>query len=121
MVLAEFPYAEGAGDSASLSLPEKDIAALRALRERAERVVVVLFSGRPVIIADLLPLADAWVAAWLPGSEGAGVTDVLFGDVQFSGKLPYTWPRRAGAAALNLHNLEEKPAAMAHSSTLATG
>lgn len=108
VVLAEFPYAEGAGDSASLALPKEDVEALRALRERAKRVVVVLFSGRPVILTDLLPLADAWVAAWLPGSEGSGVTDVLFGDVEFSGKLPYTWPRHVEQLPLNIHNLDGK-------------
>lgn len=108
VVLAEFPYAEGAGDSADLTLPQEDIAALRAMRERAERVVVVLFSGRPVIITDLLPLADAWVAAWLPGSEGAGLTDVLFGDAPFTGKLPYTWPRRVSQLPMNINNLDGK-------------
>ncbi len=108
VVLAELPYAEGAGDSATLSLPEEDLEALRALRERAEKVVVVIFSGRPVILTDLLPLADAWVAAWLPGSEGAGVTDVLFGEVQFSGKLPYTWPRRVEQLPLNINNMDGK-------------
>ncbi|MCS6994836.1 MAG: glycoside hydrolase family 3 C-terminal domain-containing protein [Anaerolineales bacterium] len=108
VVLAEFPYAEGAGDSASLTLPNEDLQALRALRERADRVVVVIFSGRPVIITDLLPLAEAWVAAWLPGSEGAGVTDVLFGDAPFTGKLPYTWPRRVEQLPMNIHNAAGK-------------
>jgi beta-glucosidase len=46
-----------------------------------------------LVITEALPLADAWVAAWLPGSEGQGVADVLFGDAPFSGTLPYAWPR----------------------------
>ena len=49
-------------------------------------------TGRPLILDQILPIADAIVVAWLPGSEGAGVTDVLFGDVHPTGKLPRTWP-----------------------------
>jgi len=56
-------------------------------------VVVVLVSGRPLIIDDILDKADAIVAAWLPGSEGHGVADVLFGDYKPTGKLSFTWPR----------------------------
>jgi beta-glucosidase len=92
-VVGEQPYAEGVGDVVDLSLSEPDVAAIRALRERAETVVVVLLSGRPLVIAGQLALADAWVAAWLPGTEGAGVADVLFGDAPSTGKLPFTWPR----------------------------
>jgi beta-glucosidase len=58
--------------------------------------VVVLFSGRPMILGDALNKADAFVAAWLPGTEGAGIADVLFGDFKPTGKLSFTWPRAAG-------------------------
>jgi beta-glucosidase len=92
-VVAERPYAEGVGDSADLALPEADVAMVQRLRERVETLVLVVLAGRPVIITDLLPLADAVVVAWLPGTEGQGVADVLFGDYPFSGTLPYTWPR----------------------------
>jgi beta-glucosidase len=105
VVVGEYAYAEGVGDSADLGLPAEDIKAIERMRERAKKVVVIVLSGRPVIITDQLPLADAWVAAWLPGSEGAGVTDVLFGDVQFSGKLPYTWPRSVEQMPININNL----------------
>ena len=54
--------------------------------------MVILFSGRPLIINTQLNQANAFVAAWLPGTEGAGITDVLFGDFDFVGKLPVTWP-----------------------------
>lgn len=91
-VIGEQPYAEGVGDAEDLSLSENDLAVITRLRERSKKLVVVLISGRPLIITEQLPLADAWVAAWLPGSEGDGVTDVLFGDFPFTGKLPYTWP-----------------------------
>jgi beta-glucosidase len=92
-VVAERPYAEGVGDSADLALPPADLAAARRLRESVRRLVLVVVAGRPVDIAELLPLADAVVVAWLPGSEGAGVADALFGHAPFSGKLPVTWPR----------------------------
>jgi beta-glucosidase len=63
---------------------------------------VVLVSGRPLIINDALAQADAVVAAWLPGSEGAGVADVLFGDYKPTGKLPFTWPRSMSQLPINV-------------------
>ncbi len=92
-VVGESPYAEGAGDRADLSLTAADVALIQAMRQRSQKLVVILVSGRPLVITDQLSLADAWVAAWLPGSEGQGVADVLFGDLPFTGRLPYTWPR----------------------------
>ncbi len=92
-VVGERPYAEGVGDSADLSLSDRDLAVIAGLRERSERLVIILISGRPLIITEPLELTDAFVAAWLPGSEGAGVADLLFGEAPFTGKLPYTWPR----------------------------
>ena len=91
--LGELPYAEGFGDRADLALGEDDIALLERIRRRCQKLIVVLVTGRPLIITEQLPLMDALVVAWLPGSEGQGVADVLFGDVLFNGKLPYTWPR----------------------------
>ncbi len=92
-VVGELPYAEGRGDSASLSLPPGEQRVLRRMEAACARLVVVLITGRPLIITDDLPKWDALVAAWLPGSEGAGVADVLFGDRPFRGRLPVTWPR----------------------------
>jgi beta-glucosidase len=92
-VVGERPYAEGEGDSADLALPSRDLAVLDNLMERCDRLVVVLISGRPLLIADQIDGWDALVAAWLPGTEGQGVADVLFGIEPFQGKLPYTWPR----------------------------
>jgi len=91
VVLAEQPYAEGLGDSSSLSVGGADL--LQKMRAQSKKLIVVILSGRPIIITDLLPMADAWVAAWLPGTEGQGMTDVLFGDKPFTGRLAYTWPR----------------------------
>lgn len=93
LFLGEYPYAEGFGDRADLSLDAADIALLERMRRRCHKVIVVLVTGRPLIITEQLPLMDALVVAWLPGSEGQGVADVLFGDMPFTGRLPVTWPR----------------------------
>lgn len=93
VVVGEEPYAEGRGDKADLSLSDADINLIERVRERSKKLVVILISGRPLIITDQLASTDAFVAAWLPGTEGQGVADVLFGDYAFTGKLSYTWPR----------------------------
>lgn len=108
VVLAEEPYAEGVGDAADISLTELEIDLLNKVREQSKSVIVILLSGRPRVITDELPLADAWVAAWLPGTEGAGVADVLFGDYPFTGKTPYSWPRSLGQLPINTNNLNDK-------------
>jgi beta-glucosidase len=105
VVVAEKPYAEGKGDSANLTLSDADISLIERMRERSKKLVVVLLSGRPLVITDQIALADAFVAAWLPGTEGAGVTDALFGDKPFSGKLPFTWPRSVDQIPFNFANL----------------
>jgi beta-glucosidase len=92
VVVAEPPYAEGEGDSATLELPAADLALIASVRFKVDRLVVVILSGRPVLLDEVLPDADAIVAAWLPGTEGAGVVDVLVGEQPFSGTTPYTWP-----------------------------
>jgi beta-glucosidase len=78
------------------------------MRERAEKVVVIILSGRPVNLTGILPNADAIIAAWWFGTEGAGVTDVLFGDKPFTGKLPYTWMRSADQLPLNINNIADR-------------
>ena len=93
VVLAESPYAEGFGDRADLTLPIEDIQLIERMRQHCQKLVVILLSGRPLILTDQLPFIDALVAAWLPGTEGQGVADVLFGGLPFIGKLPYSWPR----------------------------
>ncbi len=91
-VVGELPYAEGEGDSRTLALPTGEIRVLRRLEQACSRLVVILISGRPLLISEFVDGWDALAAAWLPGSEGAGVADVLFGAVPFRGKLPVTWP-----------------------------
>ncbi|MEA2838651.1 MAG: beta-glucosidase [Bradyrhizobium sp.] len=104
VVLAERPYAEGVGDSSTLALPNGDVALIAKMRPHVTTLVVVVMSGRPMVLDDLSS-ADALVAAWLPGTEGAGLADVLLGDKPFVGTTPYTWPKtpadapRVGKAA----------------------
>ncbi len=93
VVVGEEPYAEGFDDAVDLSLDEADRAAVAAMKAAGIPVVVVVVSGRPLILGEVLEQADALVAAWLPGTEGDGVADVLFGDYNPTGKLPYSWPR----------------------------
>lgn len=92
VVVGELPYAEGMGDTDDLRLSADDRAAIEAMRGVAERVVVVIVAGRPLLITDDVENWDAVVMVWLPGSEGQGVADVLFGLHPFTGKLPVTWP-----------------------------
>lgn len=91
-VVSEAPYAEGWGDNSNPSITTEDLEAINRLKQRSKKVVVIIISGRPLIITDYISGWDAVVAAWLPGSEGRGVADVLFGRKTFTGKLPLTWP-----------------------------
>jgi beta-glucosidase len=94
-VVGEAPYAEGWGDREYPILSTEDLAAIKKLQETSRRVVVVLVSGRPLLVSNEIDSWDGVVAAWLPGSEGAGVADVLFGDVPFTGTLPLPWPHHS--------------------------
>jgi len=91
-IVGESPYAEGWGDDPNPSLSDADIETIKNLRQTSDSLVVILITGRPLIITDEIKNWDALVVAWLPGSEGAGVADVLFGDKQFTGTLPLPWP-----------------------------
>ena len=103
-VVGEMPYAEGVGDRKDLSLSKDDVQLIHSIRKRCENLIVIIISGRPMIITDLLDVADAWIAAWLPGTEGGGIADVLFGDAPFTGRLPYTWPRSNSQIPINIHS-----------------
>jgi beta-glucosidase len=101
-VLGETPYAEGKGDRpGGLGLDATDLATLARLKASGVPVVVVLVSGRPLDIAAQLPDWAALVESWLPGSEGGGVADVLFGDYNPTGRLPVTWPANSAQEPVN--------------------
>ncbi|KAA8543961.1 hypothetical protein F0562_021862 [Nyssa sinensis] len=101
VVVGELPYAETAGDNLNLTIPEPGPSMIENVCGNV-KCVVVLISGRPLVIEPYLPYMDALVAAWLPGSEGHGVVDVLFGDYGFTGKLHRTWFKTVDQLPMNV-------------------
>jgi beta-glucosidase len=102
-VVGETPYAEGHGDRPNgFGLDAEDLALIAKLKASGVPLVVVTVSGRVLDLADQLPQFDGLLAAWLPGSEGAGVADVLFGDYNPTGKLSFTWPKSASQEPINV-------------------
>ena len=121
VVVGETPYAEGFGDvdgpewaydpgdngvprpEKTMHLSDADQLAIRRVCSRAESCTVLIVSGRPMVVPpELLAQIDALVASWLPGSEGLGVADVLFGRKSFKGKLPVSWPRTVAQEPINV-------------------
>ena len=101
VVIGEIPYAEGVGDNGRLTLDsatahKDNLQALADAKSTGLPMIVILLSGRPLLVTDHIKDWDAFIAAFLPGSEGgSGIADVLYGDYDFTGKLPMTWPRTA--------------------------
>lgn len=99
IVVGETPYAEFAGDigdgkgTYKLALSDKHKSYINTYAGKVPKTIVVLVSGRPLVVNNAIDIADAFVVAWLPGSEGDGIAEVLFGDFNFTGKLPHSWPR----------------------------
>ncbi|MGV9355851.1 glycoside hydrolase family 3 protein [Streptomyces misionensis] len=111
VVVGETPYAEGVGDVGnghSLSLSAADRAAVDKVCG-AMKCVVLIVSGRPQLIGDRLGEIDSLVASWLPGTEGEGVADVLYGDRPFTGQLPVTWPRSESQLPINVGDASYDP------------
>jgi beta-glucosidase len=128
VVVGETPYAEGFGDvngpqwgfdpgdhgvlrpKKTMQLSDADTLAVRRVCAQAASCTVLVVSGRPMIIPpELLDGIDALVASWLPGSEGMGVADVLFGKKPFTGKLPVTWPRTVDQEPINVGDASYNP------------
>ncbi|MCA1613730.1 MAG: glycoside hydrolase family 3 C-terminal domain-containing protein [Acidobacteria bacterium] len=109
VVIGETPYAEGVGDRDELSLSAEDVAAVENLKRAGLPVVAVLVTGRPLILEPILAKCDAVVAAWLPGTEGQGVADVLFGDYRPTGKLSFSWPRTNEQIPVNVGDRPYNP------------
>jgi beta-glucosidase len=113
VVVGETPYAEGMGDVGvnghSLALTAADRTNISRVCSAIATCVVLTVSGRPLILTDQLPQIDALVASWLPGSEGAGVADVLFGRRPFTGQLPQTWPASEAQEPINVGDATYAP------------
>ena len=99
VVVGETPYAEfygdigGEMDAYDLTLTPAHQEYIETYSKRGIKTVVVLISGRPLVTTKQIHKSDAFVAAWLPGSEGDGIAEVLYGDYDFKGKLPHSWPK----------------------------
>jgi beta-glucosidase len=123
VVVGETPYAEGFGDVGGpqwqdngVPRPPKDMLLSAADRTAVDRVcgtidrcVVLVVSGRPLIVTDQLAKIDALVASWLPGSQGEGVADALFGKQRFTGRLSQTWPRSLAQEPINVGDRNYRP------------
>ncbi len=132
IVIGERPYAEGKGDVRSSDqvivqagsqvkgslnvldpygntleltrLHPEDFQTIKTVTDKGIPAVVVMISGRPLVVNRELAASSAFVAAWLPGSEGQGIADVLFGDFDFQGKLSFSWPQNTGDYSKNGEN-----------------
>jgi beta-glucosidase len=104
VAIGEKPYAEGNGDTNTLAISSTDATEVSDICSRVKKCVVLLFSGRPMIINTQLNQSTAFVAAWIGSTEGEGITDALFGDYGFSGKLTYTWPSAVTQEPCNSNN-----------------
>ncbi|RKQ71155.1 exo-1,4-beta-glucosidase [Litorimonas taeanensis] len=118
VVFGEDPYAEFQGDVSHVGYDpfgQKEVQLLRDLQSQGIKTVSVFLSGRPLWVNPELNASDAFVAAWLPGSEGAGIADVLFSDENghiahdFKGKLSFSWPKSAGQTPLNYGDANYDP------------
>jgi beta-glucosidase len=101
VVVGETPYAEGSGDTQKPQLTAADLAVISNVEQLGIPYVILLLSGRPLILENVINDATAFVACWLPGTEGSGITDVLFGDFDFTGKLSHSWPSSISQEPLN--------------------
>ncbi len=108
-ILGEYPYAEGKGDDKSLSLGQGKVlarneATLRAAYSAKKPIVVILVSGRPRIVTDELKKWSAFIEAWLPGTEGGIIANMLYGEYEFQARLPVTWPKNLKQLPMTLNN-----------------
>jgi len=111
VVLGETPYAEGEGDNNVLTLPDEQVQLMRSILETDTPLVVILLAGRPLMLPEDIWLGlDALIMAYLPGSEtGTALSDVLFGNYNPSGKLPFSWPRHVGQLPITYDGLAGTP------------
>jgi beta-glucosidase len=109
VVVGEDPYAEGAGDRSVPELTRADETLVAELKALGKPVVLVLLTGRPLLVSTAFDDADAIVVAWLPGTEGDGVADVLYGAFAPTGKLSHSWPRELAQIPINTGDAKIEP------------
>ena len=108
-VVGENPYTEGVGDNPTIGLSSFDKAVLKRCYESGNKLIVVILSGRPLIIEEHVSKWNGLIAAWLPGMAGEGVSDVLYGDYSPTGKLSYSWPKSTSQLPLNEGDADYDP------------
>ncbi|XP_002985402.2 uncharacterized protein LOC9649910 [Selaginella moellendorffii] len=108
VVVGEPPYAETQGDNLNLTIPQDGANTIESVCSSV-KCLVILISGRPLVVAPHLSSMDALVAAWLPGSEGQGIADVIFGDYDFQGKSSRTWFKSVEQLPMNYGDVEYDP------------
>lgn len=108
VAVGELPYAETFGDSMDLTMVKPGPSIIKNVCSNVKCVVVVI-SGRPIVIQPYLDMIDALVAAWLPGTEAQGIADVIFGDYGFSGRLARTWFKTVDQLPMNVGDLHYDP------------
>lgn len=109
VVIGEEPYAEWFGDRKDLQLSQHDVDVVKNVKNKNVPVICILMSGRPLILDPIINHCDVIIAAWLPGTEGLGVTDVLFGSSFPKGKLSCSWPRSIQQVPINLGDASYDP------------
>lgn len=109
VVIGEKPYAEAFGDKNDLSLSYEDLELVHKIETSGIPFVVILISGRPMLIEKVLSGCNAFIAAWLPGTEGDGIADVLFGDYKPTGKLSHSWPKSMSQIPINVGDANYDP------------
>ena len=108
-VIGEYPYAEGYGDNAKMGLSPFDQKVLKNCYKSGNKIIVIMLSGRPLIIKNHISNWDVFLAAWLPGMAGEGIADVLYGEYAPTGKLSFSWPKDINQLPLNINDDNYKP------------
>lgn len=109
VVIGENPYAEFDGDNNNPVISDEDLQTIANVESAGIPFVIILISGRPLILGNVIDDCDAFVAAWLPGTEGQGVADVLFGDYAPTGKLSFSWAKSVSQIPINIGDANYDP------------
>ncbi len=108
-VIGEYPYAEGYGDNGDLTISPFDRAVLERCYASNKKLIVIMLSGRPLIIKEHINNWDSFLAAWLPGMAGEGIIDVLYGDYNPTGKLSFSWPKNITQLPIDVKDSDYDP------------
>ncbi len=108
-VVGEYPYAEGYGDDSSIGLSSFDKSVLEKCYKSGNKLIVIMLSGRPLLIDDHINKWDGFIAAWLPGMAGEGVSDVILGDYYPTGRLSFSWPKNIQQVPINIGDTQYEP------------